>query len=914
MKIKTSCLFLFFTLPLFSQQKGATPLNHPAIQPSNHSTFAVVVGISDYQDPGIPDLRFADRDAEAFANFLRSPAGGSLDGDHLQLLTNEQATGAQIFTALDWLIDEVQEGDRVIIYFSGHGDVESKRISQPGYLLGWDAPARVYAAGGTMNIRDFQDYVSTLSVNNKGKVLVVTDACHSGKLSGSDINGAQLTSQNLARQYANEIKILSCQPNEYSIEGEQWGGGRGAFSFNLVDALYGFADGDNDLFVTLKEVSRYLEDHVSAEVAPVSQNPKVVGYPTERLAVVDAKLLADLRSGRTSQMAMLSSIDSRGIEDDVLASVDTTTRELYRLFKKAIKDKVFLDPTDACADAYYQQLLAEPKMKRLHATMTRNYAAALQDDAQQAINIWLKADVQQLECIGKSLRLEPIPRLLGRAAELLGEGHYMYRSLQARKLLFEGILMMKHDNPDEALGHDCLSVFRKSLELEPTSPLPLRWMSEVYVKNLRQPDSALVCVEQASILAPNWVLPFADLGYTLINLDEFELSKQALLAAEKIDSLHPYVLNRWAMWYVNQGGAENAEKAITLFEQYRKNGGAMYPCWHNDYALALKLFKEYEAAENELHKAIELDSNSSTIWTNLGTIYLLANRYDESEIAYQKGVALDSTRTVAWNQLGTLYFYTKQYAKAEPIFKKVIAFDSTDAMAWNNLGAVYNMTKRYVEAEPFLKKAIVLDSTLELAWSNLGYLYKNTSNYEEAKTVYSKMVSIDSMDASAWEDLGFLYVNTHQYAEAEIAIKKAISLDSALVLAWEDLGNLYLQTMRYPEAISALNKAIELNPKRAKPRKYLGMVFFKINRPIEARQNFLKAIELNPNYNRAKLGMAYLLSSEGKTEEALDYVEQAIEKGSTFEQLQQDEDLAPLRALPSWKDLMRKYFPDQYKD
>ena len=149
MKIKTSCLFLFFTLPLFSQQKGATPLNHPAIQPSCHSTFAVVVGISDYQDPGIPDLRFADKDAEAFANFLLSPAGGSLDGDHLQLLTNEQATAGRVAEALDALIELAKEGDQVIIYFSGHGDVERKIFSQPGFLLCWDAPPRVYMGGGT---------------------------------------------------------------------------------------------------------------------------------------------------------------------------------------------------------------------------------------------------------------------------------------------------------------------------------------------------------------------------------------------------------------------------------------------------------------------------------------------------------------------------------------------------------------------------------------------------------------------------------------------------------------------------------------------------------------------------------------------------------------------------------------------
>lgn len=85
-----------------------------------------MVGISDYQDPGIPDLRFADKDAEAFANYLRSDAGGKLDNDHLKVLINQQATMAQFGIALDWLMESAKEGDQVIIYFSGHGDVEKR--------------------------------------------------------------------------------------------------------------------------------------------------------------------------------------------------------------------------------------------------------------------------------------------------------------------------------------------------------------------------------------------------------------------------------------------------------------------------------------------------------------------------------------------------------------------------------------------------------------------------------------------------------------------------------------------------------------------------------------------------------------------------------------------------------------------
>ena len=294
--------------------------------------------------------------------------------------------------------------------------------------------------GGAFALPMLQEVISTLSIQNKAKVVVITDACRSGTLAGNTVGGAQATAANLAKQYANEIKILSCQPNEYSIEGEQWGGGRGAFSFNLVDALYGLADGNNDLFVTLQEVGRYLEDHVTAEVAPVSQVPMVLGNRSERLANVDAQLLASMRSGKTSQMAMLSPIESRGMEDDVLAGVDTTVREMYRLFKNSLKDKVFLQPATACADAYYERLLAEPKMQRLHSTMTRNYAAALQDDAQQVMNTLLKTGLtEEVLSAGKAANLyAQYPKYLQRAAELLGEGHYMYATLQARKHFFEG--------------------------------------------------------------------------------------------------------------------------------------------------------------------------------------------------------------------------------------------------------------------------------------------------------------------------------------------------------------------------------------------------------------------------------------------------------------------------------------------
>ena len=872
--------FLFPFLAYAQNQKGASPIAN-AQERIAKNTYAVVVGISDYQDKDIPDLRFADRDAEAFANFLRSQAGGSLDGDHLKLLTNSEATLGQFAAALDWLMEVTKEGDNAIVYFSGHGDVEKKTLTQPGYLLCWDAPSRVYMGGGAFALNMLQEVISTLSIQNKAKVVVITDACRSGTLAGSTIGGSQATAANLAKQYANEIKILSCQPNEYSIEGEQWGGGRGAFSFNLVDALYGLADGNNDLFVTLQELGRYLEDHVTAEVAPVSQVPMVIGNRTERLAAVDAGLLANLRTGKTNQVKMLSAVEMRGLEEDVLAEVDETVRELYRLYKQSLKDKTLLEPANTCANAYYERLLAEPQLALLHTTMTRNYAAALQDDAQQAMNIWMKADVLQLHCIGKSLRLEPIPRLLERAAELLGEKHYMYRQLQARKLMFEGILKgLGNTNPDEQLARRCLSLFRQSLVLEPESPHPWHLMGLTYANNLRKPDSAMVCAQEALKLAPNWVYPFANLGTTFNLIDDWENAQKALKAAESIDPNHPLVTNGWALWYAYQESPEDIEKGLSLFMKYKQENGPMYPCWYNDLATVMMSLGKFDEAMEELDKAMAMDSTNDAILTNIGMVYLLTASYD----------------------------------KALPYLKKSVELNPLDVAALNNLGMLYNYTEQFEEGEKVWQKVISLDSTFANGWNNLGYLYEKIGRFEEALVAYNKAVELDPDLWTSWLNLANLYHATGKDSLAEAALKKNVTLNPYEVENWLTAGQFYLKTNRPEAAEPFFIQATALDSTIAIPHKHLGVVYFRTGRPTAAQSSFQKALAIDPDFAPALLGMACLSMAEGKTTGAIAYVEQAIGKGIKFEQLQKDMDLAPLRATPEWKELMKNYFQDKFKD
>ncbi|MCB0532273.1 MAG: tetratricopeptide repeat protein [Saprospiraceae bacterium] len=725
---------------LTAQERGVSPLSAEASAKAVGTTYAIVIGISDYQDDAIPDLKYAHRDAEAFANFLRSPAGGALDNDHLKVLINEQATQGQFGAALDWLWEVAGEHDRAIIYFSGHGDVERKSITNPGYLLCWDAPARVYMSGGAFDVRSLNDVVSTLALQNKAKVLLITDACHAGKLAGSDINGTQITSQNLAKQFENVIKVLSCQPNEYSIEGEQWGGGRGAFSYHLLDGLYGLADRNADKAVNLMELRGYMEEKVTAEVAPESQLPMVVGDGREKLADVFPDILAQITEGKKGQLQLFNATESRGIEDEVLAVADSNVVAMYLAFKQCLVDKNFLcDSAERCADYYYEKLREEPQLEKLHSGMRRNYAAALQDDAQQVLNEMIKTGLNEYITARKAIRpkYKNYPLYLSRAAELLGADHYMYPVLQARKLYFEAFALNSR--------YKSIPLCREALKWQPDMPHAYHFIS----KFQRDIDSVQYYAQKAMELAPNWVLPYCRVAAKYRQIEKnFEQSANWLRKAEAIDS-SAFVYYNWARHYRDAGNEVEREKML-LKALSKLDANACFPLIHNELGLIyLHNNGPFDLAAYHFSRALEMDSTFASAYLNLGNVYGSTQQYDKAEEQFLKAIQVDSSLTNAYNNLGNVYMDTRQFDLAEELYKKIIQLDSTNTSAYNNLGIVYAETRRFDLAEEQYKKAIQIDSSGAIAYYNLSCL-RSLQNQPDKAFNYLDQALMHGYNAYDW--------------------------------------------------------------------------------------------------------------------------------------------------------------------
>ena len=107
---------------------------------------------------------------------------------------------------------------------------------------------------------------------------------------------------------------------------------------------------------TLGEIDRYLEDHVTAEAAPQTQVPMLLGNKTDRITTVNTKILADLKKSKSNEIPVFAITESRGLEDVVLSKEDTSIQKIYRAFKLAVQEKRFLAPVGNCAEDFYAQL------------------------------------------------------------------------------------------------------------------------------------------------------------------------------------------------------------------------------------------------------------------------------------------------------------------------------------------------------------------------------------------------------------------------------------------------------------------------------------------------------------------------------------------------------------------------------
>lgn len=211
------------------------------------------VGVSDYADPS-QNLEFADKDARALAALLEERGERLFDKVHTRVVTNAEATERNVRVQMNEFLSQAAPDDVVIVFVAGHGVTDN---DQSVYFMTHDAELSKPYTG--MNVDRFRGFLENRPLNQSA--LLLLDICHSGAAGRviSDDAVQKLT------EGTGAIVFASSSGAQLAYEDASYGGGHGAFTAALLEALRGMADqdtGNRDGLNSLQEMVIYTSSEV----------------------------------------------------------------------------------------------------------------------------------------------------------------------------------------------------------------------------------------------------------------------------------------------------------------------------------------------------------------------------------------------------------------------------------------------------------------------------------------------------------------------------------------------------------------------------------------------------------------------------------------------------------------------------
>jgi tetratricopeptide (TPR) repeat protein len=268
----------------------------------------------------------------------------------------------------------------------------------------------------------------------------------------------------------------------------------------------------------------------------------------------------------------------------------------------------------------------------------------------------------------------------------------------------------------------------------------------------------------------------------------------------------------------------------------------------------------------------------------------------------------------------------EEVPQARQLFEQAIALDPSYALAYVALAGTYweeshwSPDPQYLErAMALAQQALALDDSLALAHSRLSLVFARRTQFEQAIAEGERAVVLDPNNASSAAHLGEVLIFDGRPTEAIGWLEKAIRLNPGYPFWFPlQLGIAYRLTGRYAEAIAAQKQALLRYPNEAPyaelANNYAAQWAFQLSRDPQMLEQALaaaqRAVALNDSfwithlalgivylgqqqYGQAAAEMeravalyptqvvsyaflAYVLSCEGRADEALRVVEQAL--------------------------------------
>ena len=180
---------------------------------------------------------------------------------------------------------------------------------------------------------------------------------------------------------------------------------------------------------------------------------------------------------------------------------------------------------------------------------------------------------------------------------------------------------------------------------------------------------------------------------------------------------------------------------------------------------------DWQAAERDCTRALELDPNSSDAAGAASEYYLLMGRTDEALVLRRRAVERDPLSARAHDNLGWGYFMSRRYDDAIAAFQQALALNPMDTFGWESLGHTYVEKKMYPEALNAYRREVALENGSDVFYR--AYVYGRAGERDKALKALEEFKQASKRDHMPPGAFAFLYTGLGDKDQAFQWLEKA---------------------------------------------------------------------------------------------------------------------------------------------
>jgi WD40 repeat protein len=224
--------------------------------------YAIAIGINEYKNPKY-NLNFAVADAKAFVEALKKGSQSIFSTVSVTEIYNKEATAANIKKAIADITAKAKPTDVFLFYYAGHGAMGGETGAE--YFLCPTDVTQLYGDNQVLKDKAIsaQQLKEACTAVKAQKQLILLDACQSGGATQAfSARGAAEEKAIIQLARSTGLALIAASGQEqFATEVEKLG--HGVFTYSLLEALKGSADGGTkDKKITVGELRTYVSDRI----------------------------------------------------------------------------------------------------------------------------------------------------------------------------------------------------------------------------------------------------------------------------------------------------------------------------------------------------------------------------------------------------------------------------------------------------------------------------------------------------------------------------------------------------------------------------------------------------------------------------------------------------------------------------